>query len=157
MWDTFRNEVNRYLGVNQSTRGGLISVLMLWFSFNISYKSLCLKTLETSANNSNIYHVIYGWIFSFIQSIWITFENKSVTVTHILSNLQSCVLYQQHFTRQLTRWIGHVTGASLNKKREPRFIASHVWDRAIKLIHGRLSHDQSSGSVAWWSIVGDFQ
>ena len=31
---------------------------------------------------------------------------------------------------------------------------SDAWDRAIKLIPGHLSHDHSSGSVAWRSVVG---
>ena len=37
---------------------------------------------------------------------------------------------------------------SLNKRGGLRFNLSHAWDRAIKLIPSRLSHDQSSGSVA---------
>ena len=43
---------------------------------------------------------------------------------------------------------------SLNKKEGLRYNLSHAWDRAIKLIPGRLSHDHSSGSVAWRSVVG---
>ena len=48
-----------------------------------------------------------------------------------------------------------VEDASLNKKGGLCFNLSHVWERTIKLIPSRLSHDdQSSGSVAWRSLAG---
>ena len=40
---------------------------------------------------------------------------------------------------------------SLNKKGGLRFLLSHAWDRALKDILRRLSHDQSTGSQTWWS------
>ena len=45
--------------------------------------------------------------------------------------------------------VNHPMDATIAKQKGGlRFNLSHVWERPIKLIPGRLSHDQSSGSVA---------
>ena len=63
---------------------------------------------------------------------------------------------EEHYNRRGIKeaiW-ERVESPSLNKKGGLRHSLSHAWDSALKQIPRRLlSHDQNSGSVAWWCAM----
>ena len=99
-------------------------------------------------------------------------EFRNLLLELTISNLWCCVWFHHISSGNWPAWLvmcqqwrtvamaWHKRGyfereePSLDKKVKLRFNLSHVQDRAIKVISGPLSHDQSSGQLpeeVWWN------